>query len=958
MAVEYPKGSEWRKWDFHVHTPASALQHSLGDDWDAFVDRLIDAGEQHGASAIVTADYFTVEGYRRLLKYLDSTNQTIAHGDKSLSLLVVPGIELRLNVFNADDESINLHVMFDPETCSCDFIEKNFLEKLDIAYRSGTYSLNEQNLMAIGKQIEEGLQLNIGEDFSGIGEAQKKLYLRKALGVVTLAQRDINEALKDIDEIFERQKLSSKMYIVGVVGKGRGGIDSLKWFEDNKGSENFSRAGLIREDLTHTADLMFSNNRDDREFYLGKRDDTAPEEVESRFKRLKPCVWGSDSHNLDSLLHPSTGNTEDYTWVKANVSFEGLRQVVFEPELRVKVQKDNPAEAETFARIARASVSFPDDLLIKDNESDETIPFCLRGDCSIEFSNNLTCIVGGRGSGKSTLVHILYNSWQGAESSRLRDVNSPLMGLQFGASDPLQAVRKYVSAEIPPSAEFFLQNEIEKFARDKKQMSRLVRLRLERLSTIDGGGANLSELESKWEEKAQAVDQLISSFDKINDLDSQIAELRGQIATLKKQTEVISSDDYKQLQQDIETIAGELTRFGEYKKEFEEISIQLGDFVAQLKKLNWSKYKGQDVVQGLLDELENRQLALTKAYSDAEVEYNGKAYNNQLQTKRKELQVYLKERGLSDENIGELSDANVQIAGLESRIKDIEGKKASPDMVYSKRDAIVEDYEAAFRDYHDRFFAVSQGLQSRLKGLKFDSDEAGITFHAQMDEQRVKTVAIEYIKKQSTSKKSLNSERIDSVLFRGKASIEELVADKSKLLDIVSVSPRAEMHTQVLKELMSSDVFLEKIALRMRRTFFDIASIQVQTKLGSKLLQNTSFGERCGIVVAIVLVAGTNPIVIDQPEDNLDGRFISNVLVPLIRDQKLNRQIVLVTRDANMVITGDAELIAMLATGADGLTRVTPATIENRQHRADYIWVLDGGEQAFQTREEKYGISV
>ena len=143
----------------------------------------------------------------------------------------------------------------------------------------------------------------------------------------------------------------------------------------------------------------------------------------------------------------------------------------------------------------------------------------------------------------------------------------------------------------------------------------------------------------------------------------------------------------------------------------------------------------------------------------------------------------------------------------------------------------------------------------------------------------------------------------------------------------------------------------------MLRYHYDIANIQVQAKLGEKLLQSTSFGERCGIVIVIILVAGTNPIVIDQPEDNLDGKFISNVLVPLIREQKKNRQIVLVTRDANLVIGSDSELIHILECDGNGKTSIFPATIENKKVRPKYIWILDGGEQAFKNREKKYSLN-
>ena len=91
--------------------------------------------------------------------------------------------------------------------------------------------------MAIGKSISENTALNLGEHFAGLDEVTKHGYVRKALGAITLSYTSIDDALKAVDEIFGRQNLPQKPYLVAVVGKGHGGISSLKWFEDNK---NFS----------------------------------------------------------------------------------------------------------------------------------------------------------------------------------------------------------------------------------------------------------------------------------------------------------------------------------------------------------------------------------------------------------------------------------------------------------------------------------------------------------------------------------------------------------------------------------------------------------------------------------------------------------------------------------------------------------------------------------------------
>ena len=73
-----------------------------------------------------------------------------------------------------------------------------------------------------------------------------------------------------------------------------------------------------------------------------------------------------------------------------------------------------------------------------------------------------------------------------------------------------------------------------------------------------------------------------------------------------------------------------------------------------------------------------------------------------------------------------------------------------------------------------------------------------------------------------------------------------------------------------------------------------------------------------------------------KPEDHLDDKFISRVLVPLFRQQKHNRQIILVTRDANVVVGGDAELIHILEP-TDLRTEILPSSIEDIDCREKYI---------------------
>lgn len=950
--ILYPRGSEWHKWDLHVHTPASALTHSFGDNWEIYVERLIEAAKTHGIVAIATADYFTIEGYKTLLKYYDSTTHIISHNGKSASIYLIPGIELRLNNFNSENESINLHVFFNPENCSCGFIESNFLEKLKVSYRGGEYDLKRQNILAIGKSIAENSQIDVGQDFSKINSEQSIGYTKKTFSTVTLNKKDIHEALEAIDNIFKNQSQAEKSYLIAVVGKGYGDIRNLKWFEDNK---EFSRAGLLRENITHQADIIFSNNLSDRNFYLGKDDKTPPNEIETRFKRLKPCVWGSDAKEADKLLHPSCGETFDYTWIKAEVSFEGLKQITYEPDLRVRVQKDNPNEEETFAKIDKLVIDFPVEMKIKDKESDEALMFCLQGKQEIYLSSNLSCIIGGRGSGKSTLLHVLYNLIYNRDTERLAKVNSPLFSLQLGTKDTLNKVRSLTKSDIPSSTEFFLQNEVEKFAKDITEMSELIRARLYGLSASADTGRGLKELENEWDMTSDRIDALIKGYDELVKIDEEITNLEKQKGTLKKQTDIIKSEDYKKFQISIEEIANHISAFSTFEKEYNNIIPEITKLIRSLKGLDWKKYGGQSVLDTLASQLEDRKEEIKGLFKEAKKTFDDMDYSKQLNEKKTELKNYLREKGLSSENIGEVATATQQIANLNEQIKTLKRERVPHQENYDQREALIESYINVYSSYKLKYEEVAKQLQKNLDVLKKDDKTTNnISFVLKTNNRLLKETISDFIKENNTSRTILRADDIQSVLFGDDDSqLINMISDKLKIIDAINTSKVANAHTQILQDLVSNLVFVERMHLRMQKYHYDIKNIQVQTKLGEKLLQNTSFGERCGIVMAIVLVAGTNPIVIDQPEDNLDGKYISKVLVPLIRGQKQNRQIILVTRDANIAIGGDSELILILdKEGTD--SKLIPATIENKIMRPNYIWILDGGERAFQKREEKY----
>ena len=97
------------------------------------------------------------------------------------------------------------------------------------------------------------------------------------------------------------------------------------------------------------------------------------------------------------------------------------------------------------------------------------------------------------------------------------------------------------------------------------------------------------------------------------------------------------------------------------------------------------------------------------------------------------------------------------------------------------------------------------------------------------------------------------------------------------------------------------------------------------------------------------------PLIIDQPEDNLDSEFIYKSLVPILRMAKERRQIIVVTHNANIAVLGDAEQIIVLKSTAERGTIVSRGSIDDAATREAACNILEGAREAFEWRARIYG---
>ncbi len=128
-----------------------------------------------------------------------------------------------------------------------------------------------------------------------------------------------------------------------------------------------------------------------------------------------------------------------------------------------------------------------------------------------------------------------------------------------------------------------------------------------------------------------------------------------------------------------------------------------------------------------------------------------------------------------------------------------------------------------------------------------------------------------------------------------------------------------------------------------------------------QLLEDLSTGQKATAVLLLLLLESGAPLIVDQPEDDLDNRFITEGIVPRMRDEKQRRQFIFSTHNANIPVLGDAELIVGLSAVGEaesGRARIAPehmGSIDSRPVRMLVEEILEGGREAFEIRRRKYG---
>lgn len=999
----FSKGSEWRKWDLHVHTPYSIDENykkgKETDVWERYISELERISEEKGIRVLGINDYWFLDGYKKVIEYKNL-------GRLSNIELILPIIELRLRdyVGNNSLNKINYHIVFSNEL-SIEEIENEFIKRIEITEYDNR-SLSFSNLESFGDRIKNS---------TPIEKQTKDSNLKIGFNNFTIALDKINSLLSK--KLFENKFLR-------IIGQ-------TEWSDFRWDGSPADKKSLI-----NNVDFIFSASPT-IENALKSRESLKEQGVNDK---LLHC---SDAHEFYETKYTSKVLGYCYTWIKADPTFRGLQQVKQDFEERVFIGERPPI----LDKVHQNKTKYIKSLDIKSiNNYNQNKGIWFSNFNTLEFNKELIAIIGNKGNGKSAIsdiIGLLSNSSNQQHFSFLNK-NKFLKNkvaenfeatLSFESGDNLSKnLNDTIDVTTVERVRYIPQNYFEKLCNDlegegfEKSLQEVVFTHLVEEEKL--GKNSFEELIKYTTHSIKSdIDLLIP---KLNEINNSIIKLENKNnkkyeKTVKEKFDLkwqeyiqhIKDKPKKVLKPDFEVGSEHEKKFKlieDLKKQLnikeveqKSISEQIANNMKVISELKILRSDFERIDNFIKSSLETSDNIIKKYELDLEKIFNYQIDFRLIDSKIEELNEVNSKIAIKlydkDKNIG----LGVDIQILNQEIKNIENELSSVQKEY-------QNYLSNLKDWQEKrnLLIGNESINNSIKGLvsecKYLNNQLSIDLEELRDD-RFKIVEEIYTKKS----------KIIEIYIKLKESIDNTLKEYKELLENYSISINATFRLdnfennffnlisqnkmgsfygkddgkQKLKEILEDKNLnqFDELRLILQNIIFHLEKdcrkvedekmiISEQLKnydefykylfsldyivpnyelmLDGKTLNELSPGEKGALLLVFYLMLDKEdiPLIIDQPEDNLDNQSVVKIVVEFMKRAKKRRQIFMVTHNPNLAVVADAEQIIYVNINKQNNNEFTykSGSIENLEINGCIVDILEGTLPAFGKRKDKYMI--
>ena len=1018
------RGSTWKKWDLHVHTPESLVHHYPGEKeaaWAAFLNDIEELPAEFKVLGI--NDYLFVDGYARMLK--EKRDGRL----KNIELLL-PVIELRMDKFGGILEQvgdrqyasspwsrINLHVIFDE--LDPEFIKEQFISAISRRYTlapgaAGQWGgvITRENLIKLGEAVIASLPRE--------NQATAPTPLKAGFNNLNVSYEGLKEALNN--------PLLKNKHIVAI---GKSEWDTLRW-NDNTIAD--------KKTVINEADLVFTAAANPQA-YSKARSALVAGNVNDK---LLDC---SDAHSLStSTVKDRIGNC--FTWIKADATFDGLLQAIHEFDDRIYVG-DNPPKRSIVDQNKTKYISSIEIAKKIDSTSQDSW-FA----ADIPLNSDLVAIIGNKGSGKSALSDILalvgntrhYEKFSFLKDTRFRNSKTRYAQNFYGKinwfdgtsttadldKDPLATSVERVKY-LPQSYLEILCNELgekgsstfdaelrkiiyshvpEESKLGKNSMDELLDFKL---SEISKTRKSLREKLSVINRKIIEAEYRLSKEFK-DALQEQLAAKRAELAALDASPlqPVDDPNSSPEALEETKAAAANLDRLEIQLKGLSDEELALRDAKAKAVKqqalavrinqaLENEKNRHEAFVKELtpiIKELDNEIIlesvielkldnsSITKFSVSAQISIDATDIALQsnlpgsLNTRRNDVvetialakgklgerqrQYVLYKEELSrwqsvrNEVIGSKEKSN-SIKWIVSEIESLEILPVELDRFRDERSELAKEIYSCIEAMVNEFRRLYEPVQNFVRSAEQMDMPLPLEFHVRIEESGFEEQFSGRLNRQvkgTFAGVEEGGRRIKSMIQDASFATAQEAVDFAKCIDDALHFDRRDSQQPKITRL-SDQIRRGVDPAESLDYIFGLEYLMPRYSLtyAGQEIGQLSPGERGLLLLIFYLLVDKDdiPIIIDQPEENLDNQTVYTILVKCIKEAKARRQVIMVTHNPNLAVVCDAEQI--IYASCDKQQRrfeYEAGAIENPGIRKSVVKILEGTEPAFKNRQLKY----
>lgn len=913
-------GSRWLKCDFHIHTPASQCFNNKEVTPKMWVQTCL----EHGLDCVAVTDHNT-NGWIDAIK-------AAAEGT---TLTVFPGVEL-----TCDTSKIHLIVLFDKDRTSqniYDFLIRCKIESKDFASPEAYSNLSCLDVLSIAKEYGALVIPAHIDEFNGLGLLSKKtieeLFAREEI----LAAQFVNHELANSDIVLDEDyaKEYNERY-----GRAEGaiGLEQIKGY--------FS---CVQSAIRNGISLVsFSDNPDEE----------------------------------DPKKHGLFGIGKHYSWLKMSESptLEGIRQALMIPE-RVKNCFESKYAPYKEPNLWIKAIEVKGTTLTK---KDDTF--------RIEFNPQLNTVIGGRGSGKSSVFRFLRGTFHKVNDictlSDIREEQEEFFQkpvdergvLKDNTNVTVEFIRDGIVHKVEYSYnsgtkiyrfengtwnEVLDKGYLDFFAFEQytqKQVFAVARNTNALRELIDSGSEEIAALKRDKENLAL---EFITEYKKLKKaegcrprigiLNTEIKDLRLKIDSLKGSniTELaLRQNRFSILHERIENYFGIMQSNLSRLKASSEINVfpdfNESDFDESHKKeindlLTPLKVASKSLNEEIKDSIQELHRQIELSYSilqKTQFETDRVKHNEEFENKKKELQ----EHGIDDIN-------NYQKYAERLKVKEEELEELLK--ITAEAQSLREQLSLLKNSLYDRQTEITQKRQMIVDALS--TDKVQIRVRKWSDKKKFIHQFREVIQREKGYDNGLNI--IDKQCFGTRpidfpSAYGQIIDDFYKMKDgNDSVGGFDGWMARLIKEL--DDEQMAKLETLIPDDQIDV--LYKPNGYGNfRSIVSASAGQKTTAVLTYILSQGEIPLLLDQPEDDLDNRLVCDLVVDKIKKIKEKRQIIVITHNANIPVIGDAEYVISMDSNSRYLNIHTEGVLEDSAVKQEICDIMEGGEDAFKLRALRY----